>query len=106
MAINDPFGPTKTDPTMDVIVVSKETVKGGQKVNELRVNSGLLPLNVVEVELIDEPYPNQHEETKISSSTVRMRLLGTLLKPVIENDGIPKKPYVIGLTGKSLVFII
>lgn len=32
--INDPFGPTKSDPTMDLIVVSKETVKGGQKVNE------------------------------------------------------------------------
>lgn len=51
------------------------------------------------VELIDEPYPNINEETKISSSTTRMRLLGTLLKPVVENKSIPKIPYVIGLTG-------
>lgn len=28
-----------------------------------------------------------------------MRLLGTLLKPVVPNENIPKKPYVIGLTG-------
>lgn len=32
--ISDPFGPTKTDPTMDLIVVSKETAKGGDKINE------------------------------------------------------------------------
>lgn len=32
--ISDPFGPTKDDPTMDLLIVSDETVKGGQKVNE------------------------------------------------------------------------
>lgn len=32
--ITDPFGPTQHDPTIDLIVVSKETVKGGLKVNE------------------------------------------------------------------------
>lgn len=34
VAITDPFGPAKDDPTMDLIVVSKETVRGGQKINE------------------------------------------------------------------------
>lgn len=65
----------------------------------VRATNGLPPLNVLEVELIDEPFPNQHEETKISSSSTRMRLLGTLLKPVAPNENIPKKPYIIGLTG-------
>lgn len=32
--IADPFGPTQHDPTMDLIVVSAETVRGGKKVNE------------------------------------------------------------------------
>lgn len=32
--ISDPFGPTQHDSTIDLIVVSKETVKGGLKVNE------------------------------------------------------------------------
>lgn len=51
------------------------------------------------IELIDEPCPDPNEEAKISSSTTRMRMLGTLLKPVKTNDNIPKVPYVIGLTG-------
>lgn len=32
--ISDPFGPAIVDPTMEMIVVSQETLKGGQKVNE------------------------------------------------------------------------
>lgn len=56
-------------------------------------------LDVISIQLIDEPYPNLNEEKKISSSTGRIRLLGTLLKPVIKKD-IPDKPYVIGLTGE------
>lgn len=32
--ISDPFGPAITDPTMEVIVVSEETIRGGQKINE------------------------------------------------------------------------
>lgn len=32
--ISDPFGPTIKDPTMDIIIVSAETIKGGQKINE------------------------------------------------------------------------
>lgn len=54
------------------------------------------------VKLIDEPNRNSIEESKISSSTSRIRILGTLLKPVQRNDQIPNKPYVIGLTGLIL----
>lgn len=32
--ISDMYGPAKDDPTMDVIVVSSETERGGVKVNE------------------------------------------------------------------------
>lgn len=31
--ISDPFGPAITDPTMELIVVSQETFKGGEKIN-------------------------------------------------------------------------
>lgn len=34
VSITDPFGPTQQDPNMELIVVSAETFKGGNKVNE------------------------------------------------------------------------
>ena len=39
------------------------------------------------------------KEVKISSSTRRREVLGTLLKPPNDDPSLPKKPYVIGLTG-------
>nr|XP_022907946.1 bifunctional coenzyme A synthase-like isoform X1 [Onthophagus taurus] len=97
--ISDPMGPTKNDNTMELLIVSEETMKGGKKVNEVRVSNKLKPLDVFCVKLIDEPHPSKNEETKISSSTSRMRILGTLLKPVENKMIYPKGPYVIGLTG-------
>lgn len=34
VSITDSLGPTRYDPSMGIIVVSKETFKGGNKVNE------------------------------------------------------------------------
>ncbi|XP_060521985.1 bifunctional coenzyme A synthase [Cylas formicarius] len=97
--ISDPFGPAIVDPTMELIVVSPETVRGGQKINEIRKEKQLHELEIVSIRLIDEPKPDPIEEPKISSSNTRLRLLGTLFKSVEKNDCIPKKPYIIGLTG-------
>ncbi|CAG9827442.1 unnamed protein product [Diabrotica balteata] len=96
--ISDPFGPSIVDPSMELIVVSKETVRGGEKINTIRKERNLPLLDILPIELMDEPNPSPIEEAKISSSTTRIRLLGTLLKPV-EQKAIPKSPYVIGLTG-------
>ncbi|KAJ3644954.1 hypothetical protein Zmor_022650 [Zophobas morio] len=96
--ISDPFGPSITDPTMEMIAVSDETVKGGHKINEIREKNNLNKLDIFPVTLLEEPCHNPNEETKISSSTSRMRLLGTLLKPVLKKN-ISDRPYVIGLTG-------
>lgn len=59
------------------------------------------PLKIVPIELIDHPDPQPFEEKKISSSTNRIRLLGTLFNPIIPNNTISKLPYLIGLTGKK-----
>ncbi|XP_053673226.1 bifunctional coenzyme A synthase [Anopheles nili] len=98
--ILDPFGPTATDPNMDLIVVSTETARGGAKVNELRERNGLNQLQVHTIELLDDESTIEDKEDKISSSNQRMDLLGSRLKPrkpTPSNLGV--KPYVIGLVG-------
>ncbi|XP_076750175.1 bifunctional Phosphopantetheine adenylyltransferase - Dephospho-CoA kinase isoform X3 [Xylocopa sonorina] len=96
--IEDMYGPTKFDPTFEMLVVSEETKRGGDKVNEMRKRMNLNRLDIHIVKLICDENHREHEESKISSSNQRMRLLGTKLRaPRIENK--PLKPYIIGLTG-------
>lgn len=74
------YGPTKYDPTFDMIVVSEETKRGGDKVNELREKNNLSKLDIHIVNLISEENHKSYEESKISSSNQRIRLLGTKLR--------------------------
>ncbi|XP_053555207.1 bifunctional coenzyme A synthase [Bombina bombina] len=99
--ITDPYGPSITDPDLQCIVVSEETRKGGMSVNKRRQENGLCELFIHEIRLIEDPLHSENEEEKISSSSFRNRLLGTLLKPPSANPNIPARPYVIGLTGGS-----
>jgi pantetheine-phosphate adenylyltransferase len=47
--LDDPFG-IATEPGFDVLIVSPETVEGGEKVNEIRAEKGLDPLELEVVE--------------------------------------------------------
>ncbi|XP_040187730.1 bifunctional coenzyme A synthase isoform X4 [Rana temporaria] len=78
--ISDPYGPSITDPDLKCIVVSEETRKGGLSVNRRRLENGLEELDVHEIKLVTDPQHSKIEEEKISSSSLRNRLLGTLLK--------------------------
>ncbi|GJP55505.1 hypothetical protein CLOM_g14456 [Closterium sp. NIES-68] len=73
VAIEDPFGPSITDPHMDAIAVSVETEKGGHAVNEKRVANGLKPLDVIVVHLVDEGGEHVGMDEKISSTQLRQR---------------------------------
>lgn len=79
--INDVYGPTKEDMSLQMIVVSMETIRGAEKINEYRKANGLGVLDVIKINLIDAFKKSDHEENKISSSNRRMRMLGELLKP-------------------------
>lgn len=94
--ISDMFGPTITDPDLDLLVVSEETVKGGEKVNQAREAKQMKVLDLHVVELIEQEVTNEADEVKISSSNLRMKLLGKRLRPP-KNLG--HRPYLIGLTG-------
>ncbi|KAM5134891.1 bifunctional coenzyme A synthase isoform 1-T1 [Mantella aurantiaca] len=99
--ISDPYGPSITDPNLKCIVVSEETHKGGLSVNRRRLENGLKELDVHEIKLVTDPQHSENEEEKISSSSLRNRILGTLLNPPTVNPNIPSHPYIIGLTGGS-----
>lgn len=45
--LSDPFGPTVTDPDIQAIVVSSETITGAYKINEVRVSKGFRPLDIL-----------------------------------------------------------
>lgn len=63
-----------------MIVVSEETKRGGDKVNEMREKNNLTKLDVHIVKLIHDQDHKNHEESKMSSSNQRIRLLGTKLR--------------------------
>jgi pantetheine-phosphate adenylyltransferase len=44
--INDPFGPAITDPLLEAIVVSSETITGGFKINQIREQQGMNLLKI------------------------------------------------------------
>ncbi|XP_037266799.1 bifunctional coenzyme A synthase [Falco rusticolus] len=95
----DPYGPSVTDPDLQCLVVSEETRRGGEAVNKKRLENGLPELALYEIVLMKDPDHSQNEEEKISSSSLRQRLLGTLLRPPRQDPALPSRPYVIGLTG-------
>lgn len=99
--LDDPFGVSVVDPLLECIVVSEETRKGGEAVNKKRIENGLPALILHEIQLLKDAHHTETEEEKISSSSLRSRLLGTLLTPPKDTPQLPLLPYVIGLTGGS-----
>ncbi|KAK7919461.1 hypothetical protein WMY93_010745 [Mugilogobius chulae] len=99
--LDDPFGVSVEDPELECIVVSEETRKGGEAVNKKRLENGLPALVLHEIQLLKDAHHSEIEEEKISSSSFRTRLLGTLLTQPKDSSHLPVLPYVIGLTGGS-----
>jgi phosphopantetheine adenylyltransferase/dephospho-CoA kinase len=99
--ISDPFGPAITDTSLEAIIVSDETIGGAEKINLIRTGNNMSALQVVSVRLVEAKNKEcSEEEDKISSSTLRMRKLGTLLKePPASSSKLATRPYLIGLTG-------
>ncbi|CAL8301329.1 unnamed protein product [Lota lota] len=101
VALDDPFGVSVVDRQLQCIVVSEETRRGGEAVNTRRLENGLPGLVLHEIQLLKDAHRTETEEEKISSSSLRSRLLGTLLAPPKDASHLPPLPYVIGLTGCS-----
>ena len=61
--IDDPFGPTITDPNIDAIVVSSETIIGAFKINKIRNERNMRSLSVL--------VSNRDDAASLSSSFLR-----------------------------------
>ena len=52
--LTDPAGPTKTDPEIECLVVSAETLSGGHAVNKIRKEAGLPEMDLFSIELVGD----------------------------------------------------
>ena len=75
--IDDPFGPTASDPDLQLIVVSGETLRGAHKVNELRATKELCQLDIFTIDIVESKVNDGIHESKVSSSNTRIDMLGT-----------------------------
>lgn len=101
VAIEDPAGPSGTDDDLQLLVVSQETIKGGPYVNKVREGNNLSALDVFVIDMLNSDCTDiaeaLNQETKLSSSSQRIRELGLIRKEprVLAR----RKPYLIGMTG-------
>ncbi|VDO21553.1 unnamed protein product [Heligmosomoides polygyrus] len=68
--IEDPFGPSTRVPDLEAIVVSQETINGGEAVNRVRKEKNMSHLDMITIDLL-ESIDEVLKETKISSSSRR-----------------------------------
>lgn len=97
----DPYGPAGSDPSLEFLVVSEETCRGGMAVNRFRLENDLEELALYQIQQLKDLSHKENEEDKVSSSNLRQRMLGNLLRPPYERPELPSCLYVIGLTGIS-----
>ncbi|KAJ5073505.1 phosphopantetheine adenylyltransferase [Anaeramoeba ignava] len=69
--LTDPFGESKTDPNVQAIVVSEETRKSAQKLNEIRIGNNLQALEIVVIDYVQGFAYVGNEDFKLSSSYFR-----------------------------------
>jgi pantetheine-phosphate adenylyltransferase len=68
--LEDSFGPTVTEDDFDAVVVSRETLPGAKRINEIRGSRGMSPLEVVVIDMVlDE------DSVPISSTRIRQGII-------------------------------
>lgn len=82
-----------------MIIVSAETLRGGEAVNEVRKEKNFKPLKIHCIDLLEYETNEEGKEIKVSSSNQRLDLLGNRLKEPIPKPHLPPYPYIIGLIG-------
>lgn len=68
--IHDAFGPAVVDVTFNALVVSRETVKGGETINRIRIENHLPALDIFVIDLVGR----DTDTFKMSSTEIRRYL--------------------------------
>ncbi|OMJ07915.1 Phosphopantetheine adenylyltransferase [Smittium culicis] len=74
--LSDPFGPIITDGDIDTLIVSKETLSGCDKANEIRTEKYMKAMEILPIDLVFEKSVGSGKEAppiseKISSTEIR-----------------------------------
>jgi pantetheine-phosphate adenylyltransferase len=68
--LEDSFGPTVLEDDFDAVVVSRETLPGADRINEIRDSKGMVPLDIVVIDMVlDE------DAVPISSTRIRQGII-------------------------------
>ena len=70
VTLDDPFGPTMASEDLEALVVSKETQKTAEKINEKRQKAGLSPLEIVAVNMVPAENNSPISTTRIRSGEI------------------------------------
>lgn len=82
--LHDPFGPTIVEEDVQFLMVSNETMRAGEKINEIRKSKNFPELESHSISLYEETQKeSDYEEDKISSSSQRIRILGERIRPAV-----------------------
>ncbi|KAJ1882223.1 hypothetical protein LPJ57_001082 [Coemansia sp. RSA 486] len=83
--ISDPYGPTATDPTIEALVVSRETLTGSDALNVRRRKTGFRPMHLLSVDLITlaenaDSSCNGHHSASICVYQIAIRIFRLIIR--------------------------
>nr|KIR50499.1 pantetheine-phosphate adenylyltransferase [Cryptococcus bacillisporus CA1280] len=87
LEIHDALGPTKSDPNVQALVVSRETLSGGEYVNATRKKSGLQELELFVVDVIAESEDVNLKEEVDEGKLKKMKMGSTGMRNWIAERG-------------------
>lgn len=68
LEIHDAYGPTRSDPDIQALVVSRETLSGGEAVNRVRREGGLSELEVYVIDVIAGEAQSDRDSSKVETT--------------------------------------
>ncbi len=68
--LNDPYGLTVSGNGLDALVVSKETESTADKINKIRIEAGLPPLNIITISMVPAENCSPISTTRIRSGEI------------------------------------